>query len=86
MDSVPSRDMTMVIGDFNAKVEITTHDEQYRNIVGKYGLDERNLRGDNLIQFYMGDNLTIANTIFEHHPKRRGPTPMAFIKIKLTSS
>jgi len=61
-----SRDIKIVMGDFNAKVGNTTI-SQY---VGKYGLGETNDRGKRLIQFCEGNHLYVANTGFKQ-PKRR---------------
>ncbi|XP_071576849.1 uncharacterized protein [Temnothorax nylanderi] len=58
-------ELTMVIGDFNAKVGSGAEDT-----VGQYGLGERNTRGDRLVQFCAENNLLITNTFFKQHPRR----------------
>ena len=65
LKEVKSTDVLFIIGDFNAKIG----DNKYENIVGKYGLGERNSRGERLLQFCIEKNLIIANTTFQH-PKR----------------
>ena len=40
-------------------------------MTGHFGLGKRNERGDMLVDFCKRRNLTIANTCFEHHLRRR---------------
>ena len=65
IDSIPNRDVKIISGDFNAKVG-----KQIRNSEcnGKFGLGEENERGTDL-EFCRSNNLVIANTLFEHHPR-----------------
>ena len=69
LDSIPNRDVKIIIiimGDFNAKVG------QLRNnkpSCGSFGLGDQNERGADLVEFCQSNNLVIANTIFEHHPR-----------------
>ncbi|XP_024874105.1 craniofacial development protein 2-like [Temnothorax curvispinosus] len=60
------RELTMVIGDFNAKVGSGAEDDTVR----QYGLGKRNTRGDRLVQFCAKNNLLVANTFFKQHPRR----------------
>uniref|UniRef100_H2YG38 Endonuclease/exonuclease/phosphatase domain-containing protein n=1 Tax=Ciona savignyi TaxID=51511 RepID=H2YG38_CIOSA len=53
IDSIPSRDVKLLMGDFNAKV----------------GLGQLNERGENLVDFGSTNNLSITNTMFKHHPR-----------------
>ena len=66
IDSIPNRDVNIISGDFNAKVR-----KQIRNSEcnGKFGLGEDNERGTDLLEFCRSNNLVIANTLFEHHPR-----------------
>lgn len=57
-------EIACIIGDFNAKVECGTDVEA----VGAYGLGDRCLRGDRLIQFCREQNLCVANTMFKQSP------------------
>jgi len=52
------------MGDFNAKVGMETMED----VVGKFGIGNRNERGDRLIEFCQINNLTISNAWFQHHP------------------
>ncbi|KDR23658.1 Craniofacial development protein 2 [Zootermopsis nevadensis] len=56
-------EITFILGDFNSKVGSGAEGD----IVGKYGLSERNLRGDRLVQFRTEHSLFIANKFFKHH-------------------
>ena len=44
---IPSGDMLIVMGDWNAKID----KKEDPGISGKWGLDERNERGEKLINF-----------------------------------
>lgn len=70
LEDIPKREVTLVVGDFNAKVGHTVDDDHLRRIVGKYGIGERNDRGERLLQFCSEENLAISNTCFEHHIRR----------------
>ena len=65
LKEVKSTEVLIISGDFNAKVG----EGQQDDIVGKYGLGERNERGERLIQFCEENNLMIANTHFRKHSK-----------------
>ncbi|KAL0852617.1 hypothetical protein ABMA27_016929 [Loxostege sticticalis] len=67
---LPKRDINVLIGDLNAKVGSTKNDNHLRDVVGKYGLGERNDRGEMFLQFCAENSLTIMNTCFENHPRR----------------
>jgi hypothetical protein len=59
-------DVSIVMGDFNAKVGAGSVD----GVVGNYGLGSRNERGDKLIEFCIDQNQVITNTWFKL-PARR---------------
>lgn len=59
-------EVTIVLGDWNAKVG----KEQHEHVVGKFGLGEKNERGERLIQFCTEQNMFITNTFFQL-PARR---------------
>ena len=67
IDKIPSRDVTLIMGDANAKVgKADIPSVTY----GQYRLGVRNVRGSVLIDFYMTNDLVISNTCFNHHPRR----------------
>ncbi|KAK7907147.1 hypothetical protein WMY93_015759 [Mugilogobius chulae] len=66
MRYVQSGEVVIVMGDWNAKLG-----EEYEYpITGRYGIGERNERGEELAHFCRTNNFVVANTLFQH-PKRR---------------
>ena len=66
LKSIKTQDVTIIMGDFNAKVG----DEKVEECTGGHGLGNRNERGDRLIEFCQNNNFVITNTLFKM-PKRR---------------
>ena len=66
IDSTPNRDITIIMGDFNAKVGKQLNNS---DCIGMFGLGDQNERGENLIEFCRTNNLVIANTLFKHHSR-----------------
>ena len=66
-DSVPKRDIIILLGDWNAKIGKSS--VKTANI-GTFGLGERNERGDRLEEFCITNDLVVGNTLFQHHPRR----------------
>ena len=59
-------EITIIMGDFNAKVGAGA----VGNVVGNFGLGDRNNRGDRLVQFCTEQQLSIVNTFFKLPPRR----------------
>jgi len=59
--------MLVVMGDWSAKIGQTNIKSK---IVGKFGLGERNERGDRLEDFCQANDFFISNTMFQQHPRR----------------
>lgn len=59
-------EVVIIMGDFNAKIG----EGEVEKVVGKYGLGQRNPRGDTLVQFCQEENLVVTNTWFQL-PTRR---------------
>jgi exonuclease III len=66
-DKVPSQDMLLILGDFNAKVGKMGIKSAH---VGTCGLGNQNERGEKLVDFCASNDLVIGNTWFQHHPRR----------------
>ena len=60
-------DVVVVMGDFNAKVG----DSKIEDVVGPFGLGEKNDRGDELINFCQENNLAVMNTWYEQKKSAR---------------
>ena len=61
-----SQEILIIEGDFNAKVGKGRHED----IVGSYGLGERDERGDKLIEWCTENSKVVMNNWFQHHPRR----------------
>ncbi|XP_030760432.1 craniofacial development protein 2-like [Sitophilus oryzae] len=59
-------DVNIIMSDFNAKVG----KGKFEEIIGSYGLGERNERGDRPLQFCQGEGMKITNTAFQLHSRR----------------
>ncbi|KAL1446089.1 hypothetical protein WDU94_009850 [Cyamophila willieti] len=66
LKTTKKHDITIILGDFNAKVGDCVVD----GITGGYGLGTRNDRGDRLIEFCQNEDMLVTNTTFKL-PKRR---------------
>ena len=60
-----SQEVIIVMGDLNAKIG----KGKEQDIVGEYGLGERNARGDTCLDRCIRHNQVITNTWFKQHPK-----------------
>lgn len=60
----------MIMGDFNSTIETTENDDHLREVMRRYGLGERNRRGEIPIKFYAQSNLFVANSNYKHHKRR----------------
>ena len=67
LDKINSKDVIIMMGDWNAKIGGNRPSNNYR---GKCGLGMRNERGDRLADFCASNDLVITNTTFKHHPRR----------------
>ena len=66
IDQQHKKDMLVIMGDWNAKIGKNCNSI----VTGKYGLGERNERGDALEDFCQSNNLIIGNTLFQQPPRR----------------
>lgn len=79
MSKCKSQERIFVIGDLNAKVD-NGRDE---DIVGQYGLGQRNNRGETKINWCKKQGQVIFNTWFKHHYYGREETLEVNQKITL---
>ena len=70
LKQIPKKDIKIVQGDWNAKVGTDAYTEWAGN-VGRYGWGETNDRGRRLLEFARYNNLTLANTLYNHKASRR---------------
>ena len=81
LDSIPSRESYVMLGDFNARVGSRTSGNDWSvNVRGPHGLEETNDAGKELLSFLSLNEATICNTWFEkkdihksmwQHPKSK---------------
>jgi len=60
-----SKEVVIIMGNFNSKIGKGKHED----IVGNYGLGERNERGERLLEWAQANDI-IGNTWFTQHPRR----------------
>ena len=65
--SIPNSDITLLMGDLNAKIGKVT---KKSNNIGIYGIGTRNERGNRLEEFCQANDLVIENTTFKQPPRR----------------
>jgi hypothetical protein len=69
LDDFSSCAWLFVIGDFNAKIGVSNGDE--KEVVGPFGLGQRNERGDVLVDFARRKELFICNSRFKKKDSKR---------------
>ena len=69
MQEIPSQDITIIIGDFNAKVGRDW--KAWREVIGKHGYGEENEQGERLLNFCLNNDLEIVNTVFYQRKAKR---------------
>ena len=65
-DRTPRRDVTLLIGDFNAKIGSKNAD--VKTVMGQHGLGSMNENGEVLADFCVSNEMTIGGTIVPHKP------------------
>ena len=62
----PQTDVLFIIGDWDAKVG----SQETPGVAGKFGLGVEDEAGQRQIEFFQGNTLVIANTLFQQHKRR----------------
>lgn len=65
----PRRDVTLVMGDFNAKIGSNNVDVEI--FMGQHGLDNMNGNGEILANFSDSKEMVIGGTIFPYKPSHK---------------
>ena len=61
---LPSRNIIMVMGDFNAK--IGSDNKGLETVMGREGVGERNDNGERFVDFCVSNQLVIGGSVFQH--------------------
>jgi exonuclease III len=70
IDQIPKSDTILVLGDANAKLG---KEDIYKEVSGKHTLHElSNRNGEMLLEFVIGNNLTVMSTQFQHKKMHKG--------------
>ncbi|VDP00793.1 unnamed protein product [Schistosoma margrebowiei] len=64
VEKCPTKDLTILMGDFNAKVG--TDNTGYEDIMGRHGLGERNENGERFANLCALNKLVIGGILFPH--------------------
>ncbi len=62
--NIKKSDITILMGDFNAKVG--NNNENVEHVMGHFGLGDRNVNGELLVDFCAAHRLVIGGTLFPH--------------------
>ncbi|CAF2239431.1 unnamed protein product [Rotaria magnacalcarata] len=63
------KDVLILTGDWNAKIGNDNTD--WKSVMGKYGYEDRNERGERLLEFATVHDFYVCNTKFQHKPNRQ---------------
>ena len=66
LELTSKKDILFIIGDWNAKVG----SQETPGVAGKFGLGVEDEAGQRQIEFFQGNTLVIANTLFQQHKRR----------------
>ncbi|MDA8001968.1 MAG: reverse transcriptase domain-containing protein [Alphaproteobacteria bacterium] len=66
LSSVPSSDLLVILGDFNARVG--SDHSSWDSVIGPHGIGECNENGERLLDFCASNQLVVSNTWFQHKP------------------
>ena len=69
LNAVPSTDMVVLLGDFNARVGTDT--QTWHTVLGPHGAGEVNDNGQRLLDFCATNSLLITNSWFQHVPHHK---------------
>lgn len=64
IEKIPKHDLTIVMGDLNAKVG--NNNTGFERVIGKYGCGVMNENGEQFVEFCGNNNLVIGGTLFPH--------------------
>ena len=65
VDKIPSNDMILIMGDFNARVG-KQKQRPTSSVIGPHAIDQLNENGRRLVEFCQNNDLIITNTFFQH--------------------
>ena len=64
IDNFPEKDVTILMGDFNAK--IGSDNIGYQGVMGRHGLGTMNDNGERLADLYALNKLVLGGSVFPH--------------------
>ena len=66
LELTPKKDVLFITGGWNSKVV----SQEIPGVTGKFGFGVQNEAGQRLTEFYQGNTLVIANTLFQQHERK----------------
>ena len=64
LSSVPSSDLLVIMGDFNARVGSDC--SSWNSVMGPHGIGDCNENGQQLLDFQASNHMLVSNTWFQH--------------------
>lgn len=86
IDTIPKRDIRIVMGDMNAKIDSGNSDKE--EVMGKHGKGDRNENGDIFTDMCASNDLVIRGSTFPHKEKHKATwvSPDGKLNTRLTTS
>ena len=73
IDKIPHNDILVTLGDFNARVGVLDQgSDVWCGVLGRHGMSERNLPGEEFLEFCAANSLSIMNTLFQKKVVHQG--------------
>ena len=77
MEKIPEKCDVFIGHDINANIGTRQNGDEYKQVIGPFGLNNRNTKGKSLLRFLNSHNLRFANSFFEKKSYTTWASPSA---------